>query len=283
MARIRTIKPQFWEDTDLAELPFLTRLFYIGVWNFMDRNGVCEANPRILKRNIFPYDDVDVPAVLAELISAGFLISFRVGEKEYIKCPAFTKHQHIRKDEDVWYPDLPDSSEVSHSDTTVTPVSPRSDTEATPPSLQSAKEKEKEKEKEEGKSPPPLPPPEQDCFSFDPVVRDFLKPVARPIQDLWVSVYGPDKVWIEAELRKAAIWWVSNPHRRKPGDDVPRFAAAWLSRAKNDLTVASQAPPSSVAETPKKKNPARFQHEVYEDLDGTARVRLIPIGEVRNE
>ena len=40
MARIRTIKPEFWIDDVIVELPFETRLLFIGIWNFADDAGV---------------------------------------------------------------------------------------------------------------------------------------------------------------------------------------------------------------------------------------------------
>jgi len=45
MARIRTIKPEFWTDGDMFKLSRDARLFYIGLWNFCDDNGVIEHDP----------------------------------------------------------------------------------------------------------------------------------------------------------------------------------------------------------------------------------------------
>ena len=47
MARIRTIKLEFWEDEKLAKLPVHARLLFIGTWNFADDNGALLANPRV--------------------------------------------------------------------------------------------------------------------------------------------------------------------------------------------------------------------------------------------
>ena len=56
MARIRTIKPEFWEDEKLAKLPVHARLLFIGTWNFADDNGALLANPVLMKSHIFPYE-----------------------------------------------------------------------------------------------------------------------------------------------------------------------------------------------------------------------------------
>ncbi len=42
MARIRTIKPEFWEDEKIGKLPIPCRLF-IGCWNFADDFGVIKV------------------------------------------------------------------------------------------------------------------------------------------------------------------------------------------------------------------------------------------------
>ena len=44
MARIRTIKPEFWEDEKIGKLPIPCRLFFIGCWNFADDFGVIKGN-----------------------------------------------------------------------------------------------------------------------------------------------------------------------------------------------------------------------------------------------
>ncbi|MFK1876092.1 hypothetical protein ACIXGC_19415 [Bacteroides fragilis] len=57
MARIRTIKPEFWEDEKIGKLPIPCRLFFIGCWNFADDFGVIKGNAALLKSQIFPYDE----------------------------------------------------------------------------------------------------------------------------------------------------------------------------------------------------------------------------------
>src|SRR3990167_3984881 len=57
MARIRTIKPDFWMDARLAkDLTRDQRLFYIGLWNQADDEGRFRAHPDLLKGALFPYD-----------------------------------------------------------------------------------------------------------------------------------------------------------------------------------------------------------------------------------
>lgn len=38
--RIRSIKPEFWRSDDITGLPIATRLTFIGLWSYVDDNGV---------------------------------------------------------------------------------------------------------------------------------------------------------------------------------------------------------------------------------------------------
>ncbi len=45
MARARNIKPGFFDNEILGELPALTRLLFIGLWCLADREGVYRTAP----------------------------------------------------------------------------------------------------------------------------------------------------------------------------------------------------------------------------------------------
>jgi hypothetical protein len=49
MARIRTVKPEFWTSEQVMELSPLARLAFIGMWNFCDDAGVHTASAKRLK------------------------------------------------------------------------------------------------------------------------------------------------------------------------------------------------------------------------------------------
>ena len=52
MARIRSLKPEFFKDEDLALLPFEARILYSGLWCYADREGRLEDRPKYLKADI---------------------------------------------------------------------------------------------------------------------------------------------------------------------------------------------------------------------------------------
>jgi hypothetical protein len=78
MARIRTIKPEFFKNEDIAEMPAMTRLLFIGLWTQSDRAGRLMDRPKRLKAEIFPYDNFDVNKGLEELQKKGFIIRYKV-------------------------------------------------------------------------------------------------------------------------------------------------------------------------------------------------------------
>lgn len=103
MARKRFIKPEFFKDPDLADLPIEARYLYAGLWPWMDRQGVVESDSRLHRANVFPYDEkVKVSTVegwIDQLINAGFLIKFSWQGKTLLFCPKFSKHQKPYSDE----------------------------------------------------------------------------------------------------------------------------------------------------------------------------------------
>lgn len=95
MARIRTIRPEFFLHETLAELPPITRLAFIGLWTLADREGRLEDRPKRIRASLFPYEDVDADAIIGDLASAGFVVRYAVNGERFISIPAFTKHQHV--------------------------------------------------------------------------------------------------------------------------------------------------------------------------------------------
>lgn len=96
--RIRTIKPEFFEDERLALLPPHARLLFIACWMMADRNGVMENRPNLIKARVFPYETgekSDVSRLLPMLFPDRFLVPFDADGKSYLWIPGFDKHQRI--------------------------------------------------------------------------------------------------------------------------------------------------------------------------------------------
>lgn len=94
MSRARNIKPGFFKNEELAELPFEFRILFQGLWCLADREGRLEDRPKRIKAEVFPYDDVDVNAGLSALEDAGFVVRYQSEETAYIQVLEFLKHQN---------------------------------------------------------------------------------------------------------------------------------------------------------------------------------------------
>jgi hypothetical protein len=93
--RIRTIKPQFFMNEELARCSALARLFFIGLWQVSDREGRLEERPTRLKAEILPYDEADVEDLMAQLERGDFIRRYEADGRRYIWIVHFTDHQRI--------------------------------------------------------------------------------------------------------------------------------------------------------------------------------------------
>lgn len=99
MARIRTIKPEFWTSEQVVECSPIARLLFVGMWNFCDDGGNHPASAKTLKMQIFPGDDIaihQVDAMVGELIKAGLLQKYTADGRNYWHVTGW-KHQKIDK------------------------------------------------------------------------------------------------------------------------------------------------------------------------------------------
>lgn len=99
MARIRTIKPDFFTSEDVVALSPLARLLYIATWLEADREGRFVWRPKTLKLRYLPGDDCDIDALSSELIGAGLICPYEIDGKLYADIPSFARHQVINNRE----------------------------------------------------------------------------------------------------------------------------------------------------------------------------------------
>ncbi len=106
MARIRTIKPEFFTDDAMIELSFVARLVYIGIWLHCDVNGVFEASPMQVKRNVMPEQDLgkSMASLLQDDLSP-FIHFYSVDGKQYGLVLNWHRHQKLdTKNDPTKYP-----------------------------------------------------------------------------------------------------------------------------------------------------------------------------------
>lgn len=102
--RARNIKPAFFKNEQLAELPPEARLLFIGLWCMADREGLLEDRPKRIKMEIFPADSFDCEPLLAGLADEGLILRHEIDGASLIEIPRFKGHQrpHHTEKESVW-------------------------------------------------------------------------------------------------------------------------------------------------------------------------------------
>lgn len=106
MARIRSIKPEFWSSEQVMACSTNARLLFIGLWNFCDDAGRHPVTPRQIKALIFPADDIsaeNVRVLLDELSTNGLISFYTVEGKEYFQVTGW-QHQKIDRPQSPKYP-----------------------------------------------------------------------------------------------------------------------------------------------------------------------------------
>jgi hypothetical protein len=94
--RIRTVRPEFFVDEELALVPIAARLLFIGLFCIADRRGRLEYRPMRIRAQVFPYEpQVEVEPLLQALVQGRFLIRYQVKEKDLLQIRTFEKHQRI--------------------------------------------------------------------------------------------------------------------------------------------------------------------------------------------
>lgn len=100
MARIRTIKPEFWHDEKVGHLSIPARLLFIGLWNLADDSGIVRGNPIYLRSQLFPYDDIKKDAIekwVSEIEKQRMVRTFEAHLEKFIEIINFKKHQVINR------------------------------------------------------------------------------------------------------------------------------------------------------------------------------------------
>lgn len=241
MARARNIKPSFFTNEDLAELPFATRLLFIGLWTLADREGRLEDRPKKVKMAVFPGDSVDVDRGLEELHQRRFILRYQVEGAAFIQILAFEKHQNPHHRE---------------------PASTIPKPEAQPPmqpglNLGLGGDG---RQAEPGASPglavlipdsPSLIPDSGEKPAPDAARRGPSKPVridfdwqAKAFSGIteadtlrWQSAYPA--IAVPVEIEKAAAWMGANPANRK--QNYERYLVNWFGRAQQSAGRVRQA------------------------------------------
>ena len=131
MARIRTLKPEFWDSPSTAQADLAVRLTFMAMWNWADDSGHGTANLKELEAFCWPNDDVrDLPRggsgdsrgnsahgwrnfaeICGEVAEVYGVTFYRVSGRPYYEITNFKKHQSKDYRKESRYP-LPDEGEI---------------------------------------------------------------------------------------------------------------------------------------------------------------------------
>lgn len=142
MARIRTVKPEFWSTPGIETLDPMWRLLYIGMWNWADDYGRGSAEARALMGFVFPRDEEmtlgEFRRGLGEVRRVFGVKFYKVEGRSYYFIPSWEKHQKIDKRSKSRYPAV---EQGTLYDPTEKPqvrayeMTPSTDPAETPPSI----------------------------------------------------------------------------------------------------------------------------------------------------
>jgi len=102
MARIRTIKPEFWQDEKLLPLTDTTRLVFLGLISLADDCGRLVYNPKLIEALLFDPDGPDrsrdVREALANLSRIGRIVIGKAQSgQRVLQIVHWDKHQKVDK------------------------------------------------------------------------------------------------------------------------------------------------------------------------------------------
>lgn len=110
MARIRSVKPEFWKSEAIARLSHRERLTFIALWSYVDDNGVGRDVPQLIAGELFALEPdprealANVRGDLARLSEEGRITRYTVDGKPYLHITNWDEHQRIDKPNKARYP-----------------------------------------------------------------------------------------------------------------------------------------------------------------------------------
>lgn len=244
MPRIRSIKPDFYDDERLGALPVPVRFLFIGLWVFADDDGVVKANLKWLKSKIFPYDDDmrigTLEQQLLALSKSRMLVPFTYNGENYYVIRNFKKHQRIDKP----YPSAVPQDVISEALAPFQEHSqnvPRTFQERSRPDMDMEKDMEKEKEDTSCAEPNKIrPAPETDASPVF-ITLELHDNSEFPITESIIAKFTPlfPAVDVRQQFREMSSWCITHKTQRKTKTGIMKFINSWLSREQNRPKISS--------------------------------------------
>lgn len=124
MARIRSIKPEFWSHEKTMNCSRDARLLFIGMWNFADDAGRLSNSAKTIKAQVFPGDDdvasENIRRWIVELSSNDLLREYESEGRAYLQITGW-HHQKIDRPKPSKIPAPPIVDESSNERRSIAP------------------------------------------------------------------------------------------------------------------------------------------------------------------
>ena len=94
------IKPDFFDSDSLAAVHPMTRFLFIGLWVIADDAGNLKYNPRKIRLQVFPYDEIpdrEIELQLSQLEKIGCIYGYEADGERLITIPNFLTYQTINR------------------------------------------------------------------------------------------------------------------------------------------------------------------------------------------
>ncbi len=121
MARIRTIKPEFWKHEQLGRLSFGARLTFVGLISMADDEGRGRSDPEWLWGQLHSYVHPNTKRTWVGILSelrrvrddrGPLIVFYKVAGAAYYWIPGFKRQQRIDEPSPSKFPPPPDSGNV---------------------------------------------------------------------------------------------------------------------------------------------------------------------------
>lgn len=247
MPRIRSIKQDLYLDEEIAKCTIPARYLFPGLWTLADREGRLEDRPQKIKAQLYPYDEINVDALLDELQKARAIIRYSVKGYKFLQIRTFSHHQAIHKKETPSYIPPPTKTKNSKKPGN-TPVEPGNSGRVRSNGLTVSLINGKETPTEFLAPNPKTDSPPSDPSSPSPLFYEVTIPLTggeefqiplKVIEEFRHLYPGVD---VDQELRAIRAWNLTNTEHRKTARGVMRHINRWLANSQNKSGPARASP-----------------------------------------
>lgn len=230
--RIRSIKPEFWKSEDIHAIgDWGVRLLFVGLWSYVDDNGVGRDVEKLITAELFPLEDdpretlATVSRGLQKLSELGRITRYCHEGRAYLYITNWEKHQRIDKPAKPRYPlptcenvELRDSLPESSRDTpeTVAPGAVDQGSGIRDQVLAPAAEPRIPRASSKGTRIP-------DPFIVDEAMRD------------WAIDRGYTGEWCMQQTERFINYWTAKPGKDGVKSDWRATWRNWILKAADDL------------------------------------------------